>query len=390
MSKFSLVFSFVLCSLMAQAQVFVPVFTSGTDGYKSYRIPAIVGLKDGTLLAFSEGRVDNSADFGNIDIVLKRSTDKGKTWSALSVVADAGSLQAGNPAPVVDMTDPMYPQGRIFLFYNTGNQPEGQILRGKGVKRCWYKTSIDGGKTWLAPVDITAQVHLAYQPSIDSLLNRSADWRYYAMTPGHAMQMSKGKFRGRIFVASNHSYGAPQKRAAHYLAHGFYTDDHGKTFHLGASVNYGGSNESMAVELADGRLMMNSRNQAGDVRARIVSVSSNAGQTWDSTYFDHTLIDPVCQASILSISQTKGKQVLAFCNAADSVQRNNLTLRISKDDGKTWPISVPVYKGSGAKNFDYAAYSDLVQLSAKTIGVLFEKDDYAQIVFCNINWKKRK
>ena len=92
------------------------VFVSGTEGHKSYRIPAIISLPNGELLAFAEGRVHGAGDFGDINIVLKRSTDKGKTWSALQYVAEFDTLQCGNPAPVVDITDPLYPQGRIFLF----------------------------------------------------------------------------------------------------------------------------------------------------------------------------------------------------------------------------------------------------------------------------------
>jgi sialidase-1 len=108
----------------------VPVFVSGTEGHKSYRIPAIISLKSGDLLAFAEGRVHGAGDFGDINIVLKRSSDGGKTWGALQFVAEYDSLQAGNPAPVLDMSDPAYPQGRIFLFYNTGNNHEGEVRKG--------------------------------------------------------------------------------------------------------------------------------------------------------------------------------------------------------------------------------------------------------------------
>ncbi|MCA6456564.1 MAG: exo-alpha-sialidase, partial [Chitinophagaceae bacterium] len=117
-------FLFILCSLAfagsLRAQA-VPVFVSGTEGYRIFRIPAIIRLPDGDLLAFAEGRVTGGADFGDIDIVLKRSRDKGRTWSTLQKVTDNDTLQSGNPAPVVDLTDPRYPKGRIFLFYNTGN-----------------------------------------------------------------------------------------------------------------------------------------------------------------------------------------------------------------------------------------------------------------------------
>lgn len=367
----------------------VSVFISGTDGYKCFRIPTIIRLPNEKLLAFCEGRVMGQADYGNIDIVMKSSSNGGKTWSPLQVVAENGDLQAGNPAPVVDMTDPDYPQGRIFLFYNTGNNNEGEILKGNGIKYCRYKTSIDMGATWSIPVDITEQVHRLKRPTVDAKFNFAEDWRGYANTPGHAMQFQSGKYKGRIFVAANHSFGNPQKGSGHYVAHGYYTDDHGKTFKLGNNLNLPGSNESIATELSNDRLMMNSRNQKGDVRARIVSISSDGGATWDTTYFDHTLIDPVCQGTILNIGKKKGKNILAFCNAASISKRDNLTVRISFDEGKTWAKNFSIYKSQAETNerFDFAAYSDLVKLNKRNIGVLFEKDNYSKIVFTKVKWK---
>ena len=368
----------------------IPVFISGTEGHKSYRIPAIISLPNGELLAFAEGRVHGAGDFGDINIVMKRSIDKGQTWGALQYIAEFDTLQCGNPAPVVDVTDPLYPQGRIFLFYNTGNNHEGEVRKGKGYKQVWYKTSTDGGQTWSNPTDITLQVHHPNYPQANAAYNFKEDWRTYANTPGHAMQFQTGEYRGRIYVAANHSAGGPQKQAMDYDAHGFYTDDHGKTFHLGASLNIPGSNESTAAELSDGRLLFNSRNQKGDIRARIIGISSNGGETWDTTYFDRTLPDPVCQASILTIGKKKGKNILAFCNAADEKLRDNLTLRISFDDGKTWKKNFLLDKNPTSyenKNKDYAAYSDIVKLNEKTIGVLYEKDNYSQIVFTTVKWK---
>ncbi len=361
----------------------VTVFESGAGGHKSYRIPAIVTVKNGTLLAFAEGRVNNAGDFGDINIVLKRSTDHGKTWSAIQTVVNYDQLQAGNPAPVVDLTDSLYPQGRVFLFYNTGNNHESEVRKGKGLREVWYKTSTDAGATWSEAVNITKQTHKPRQPTANAEYNFKEDWRSYANTPGHAMQFNTGIYKGRIFVAANHSAGEPLKQAEDYKAHGFYTDDHGKTFQLSETVERPGGNEAMATDISSNRLMMNVRNQKGDVRARLIAISKDGGAKWDSVYFDHNLPDPVCQGSILTVSKKKGKSIVAFCNAADTKNRDNLTLRISYDDGFTWKKSFAI-DSTGKR--DNAAYSDIVRISKKKIGVLYEKENYAKIIFTVVKW----
>jgi len=368
-------------------QAAIPVFISGTEGHQIYRIPAIVQAPNGDLLAFAEGRVNGADDFGDINIVMKRSHDLGKTWSSLSTLVDFKNLQAGNPAPVVDLLDPFYPNGRIFLFYNTGNNNESEIRKGNGIREVWYKTSVDEGKTWSEPVNITLQVHKPNQPKVNPAYSFSEDWRHYANTPGHAMQFSCKPYQKRIYIPACHSEGNEKSSNEDYFAHGFYTDDHGKTFHLSATINLAGSNECSAAELSYGGLLLNIRNQKGDVKARIVAISKNGGETWDSIYFDKQLPDPVCEGSILNICKKKGKMILAFCNAADTTERNNLTLRISQDEGVSWPLTYALDKNPSNKEFDYSAYSDLVKTGKHKIGILYEKDDYSRIVFRTIEWK---
>ncbi|WP_121808917.1 sialidase family protein [Mucilaginibacter kameinonensis] len=384
-SIISILISLFVSAVYAQQQE-VTVFKSGADGYKSFRIPAIVKAPNGELLAFAEGRVNGGGDFGNIQIVLKRSTDGGKTWGALQVVASNDTLQTGNAAPVVDYTDPAYPKGRLFLFYNTGNAPENMVRKGKGLREVWYKTSTDNGLSWSAPVNITLQVHKPKQPQVNSAYNFNEDWRSYANTPGHAIQLTAGKYKGRIYIASNHSAGEPQKHYADGRAFGYYTDDHGKTFKLSDEVNLPGANENMAAELSGNKLMMNIRNQLGNVKQRIVAISSNGGQTWDTTYFDAHLPDPVCQGSILNLGKSKGKAIIAVCNDADTLHRDNLTLRVSFDEGKSWKQNYVIAKSPEGYNGDYSAYSDLVAIDQKHIGILYEKDDYKQIVFTRHDW----
>lgn len=373
----------------AFSQESIPVFIAGKDGYTTYRIPAIIKAPNNDLLAFCEGRVASSNDFGNVDIVMKRSTDQGKTWSTLNIIVDNDALQAGNSAPLVDLMDPAFPDGKIYLFYNTGNNHEGEVRKGNGLREVWYKTSTNNGFTWTDPINITLETHRPKYPSANAAYNFTEDWRSYANTPGHALQIHAGKYKGRLFIAANHSQGPPKNKFEEYQAHAYYSDDHGKTFHISESLVIPGSNEATATALSNGKLILNARNQQGDKRKRIMAVSKNGGIHWDTTYFDENLPDPVNQGSLLNIGMYKNKEMIAFINAADTKNRNNLTLRISADEGKTWFKNILVDATSDEKKMaDFTAYSDIVLLKKNKIGILYEKNNYSTIEFKSIHWTK--
>lgn len=385
MKKILIAFVFFGGFFRSEAQE-ITVFKSGTEGYSSYRIPAIVKDKSGRLLAFSEGRVDHAGDYGNVDIVYKISSDNGRTWGPLKVAADYDKLQAGNAAPVVDLLDKRYPKGRIFLFYNTGNNHEGEVRKGKGLREAWYITSTDGALTWSEPVNITTQVHRPQQTVINPAYNFKEDWRAYANTPGHAIQLESGMYKGRLYIPANHSEGVPQQAGKDYFAHAYYSDDHGDTFKLADKIRLEGGNETMAAQISDSELYMNTRNQQGNVKARIVSYSKDGGVTWDSTFYDQSLPDPVNQGSTLS--WRKGKRfVLAVCNAADPKERNKLTLKLSNNKGKNWYFEKQIAVAPAGYKGDYSAYSDLVKLNKNTLGVIYEKDNYKSIVFVPVSTK---
>jgi sialidase-1 len=297
-----LLFLFLIYQASGQETV---VFKGGNEGHAIYRIPAMISLPNGELLAFAEGRVNGTDDFGDINLVMKRSTDKGKSWSPLQMLVDYDSLQAGNPAPVVDLHDPAHPQGVVYLFFNTGNNHEYEVRMNQGVREVWMMKSFDLGKTWETPVNITLQTHRPNNPQFNPDYDFKEDWRHYANTPGHAFQFQEGKFKGRIFVAANHSVGPPKDNFEEYQAHGFFTDDHGESFHLSASISFAGSNESIAAELTDNRMIMSIRNQKGDIRSRILAFSSDGGSTWDEAYFEK-IPARSCMPGLHSVPWKKG------------------------------------------------------------------------------------
>lgn len=378
---------FILLYFSVRAQEKIPVFTSGQEEHATYRIPAIISVPNGDLLAFAEGRVKGSADFGDINLVLKRSRDRGKSWSPLQTLVDYDSLQAGNPAPVVDLLDPAHPQGVVYLFYNTGNNHEYEVRLNQGIREIWVIKSYDLGATWTAPENITTQVHRPNHPAANPAYTHTADWRHYANTPGHAIQISEGRYKGRLYVAANHSVGDPQERFREYRAHGFYSDDHGKSYQLSESLTFPGSNESTAAPLSQDRLLMSVRNQEGTVRQRILAYSSDGGATWEEEYFEPQLPDPVCQGSLLALGTENGKTLLAHSNASDPKDRNHLKVKISMDEGRTWEGTIPIDSTSDSTKNSWTAYSDLVLLDRDTLGILYERDNYREIVFSAFSWR---
>ena len=384
MKKTWFIFLLFINNVFAQESM---VFQSKEGGYDFFRIPAIVQTSTDHLIAFAEGRVNGSGDFGNVDIVYKISKNGGKTWEALHTLIDNKILQAGNAAPVMDWMDPAYPKGVLYLFYNTGNNHEYEVRKGNGLREVWFVKSFDHGNSWTSPVNITTQVHRPLQPQTNPAYQFKEDWRSYANTPGHGLQIQTGKYKGRIYIPANHSSGDPQNAFHDYKAHAYYTDDHGKTFHLSSTIEIPSSNESTAAELSNGNLLVNSRNQSGNPKRRIIALSSNGGETWDTTYISSTLLDPVCQASLLNI-HFKNRHHLLFSNAFAVQHRDSLSIHHSNDDGKTWSNKKMIEIAAPGFNGDWAAYSDLVLINKRRIGILYERNNYKEIVFMSFDLRE--
>lgn len=333
------------------------VYRAGQDGYHTYRIPALIVSPKGALLAFCEGRKTSKQDHGDVDLVLKRSTDGGKTWSQQQLIHEEGGeekITIGNPCPVVD-----HESGTIWLPLTRDND------------RVLILTSTDDGVTWSKPRDITSSV-------------KKENWTWYATGPGNGIQLTQGKHRGRLVIPCDHRVKEEKDRNLSTRSHVIYSDDHGQTWQIGGLLT-AGTNECAVVELDGGDLLINMRSYRGK-QCRATSRSSDGGLTWTEVVDDPNLVEPICQASLIAFDslRTKPAQWLAFCNPADPKARRNLTLRLSQDGGKTWPISKVLAEGS-------SIYSSLAEIPVRwgsedpdEICVLYERDDYKEIVFVRL------
>lgn len=369
--KKSFIVSFVvmaLTSLTATGQIFqTAVFSKFENGFDTYRIPAIVQTKQGTLLAFAEARKNSGSDTGDIDLVLKRSEDGGKTWSRIITVWDDDENVCGNPSPVVDRET-----GRIILVstWNLGTDHERDIHNrtSESTRKVFVMHSDDDGLSWSDAREITADV-------------KKPEWTWYATGPCHAIQLRSG----RIIVPCNHGNFIDGK-ASGTTSHVIYSDDKGETWHIGAEATVG--NESTVVELDNGDIMLNMRGFRKDRKstgyARECCISHDGGLTFDKPFYVKGLIEPVCNASIINYSPDGAKTgKILFSNPENISKRKNMTVRMSRDDGKSWERICTLTEGP-------AAYSDLCVLSDGDVAALYETGEntsYDRITFARISKK---
>jgi sialidase-1 len=328
------------------------VFAAGKDGYHSYRIPSLLVTSKGAVLAFAEGRKAGRGDAGDIDLVLRRSTDGGATWGLLQVVWDDADHTCGNPCPVVDAKTGAI---HLLLTHNLGQDHESKIVSatGVGTRTVWTSRSDDDGATWSKPAEITKQV-------------KRPEWTWFATGPGVGLQMKSG----RLIVPCDAKDVGGKKGYAFVIA----SDDGGATWAAGDVVG-DAWNECQAAELSDGALALNMRNHGSKNRRRGVAISRDGGKTWGAATSDETLVEPVCQASLLRASWEPNR--LLFSNPADEKARVRMTVRMSLDDGRSWPASLTLHEGP-------SAYSCLAVLPAGGAACLFEageKQAYERIVF---------
>jgi sialidase-1 len=324
-----------------------PLFTSGENGYGRYRIPSLYVTPKETLLALCEGRVRAGGAAGDIDLVLRRSTDGGRTWSPLTVVVDDGPNTIQAPCPVADRST-----GVIWLPFsrNLGDDDEAAIVAGtsRGRAQVWLTHSRDDGLTWAEPIDISAQ---ATRP----------DWTWYNVGPGFGLQLASG----RLLVPAYHAVAGEQV----YRVHMLYSDDHGRTWQLGDDLR-DHTTEAQVARRADGELVVNARNvyppDRSVLRNRVVARSVDDGRTWTDVTTDSALTESSCQASLLNYTAAAERSRWLFTNPPGPGRRG-LTLRLSYDEGRTWPLAKLIEPGT-------SEYSCLARLPDGSIGLMYERD----------------
>lgn len=331
----------------------VDVFTSGQDGYAMYRIPAIEVAPDGSLLAFAEARKYNGGDPGmennEIDLVMKRSTDGGKTWSPMQLIEHAGERwSAANPATVVDRKTK-----RVWVLYlrNKPNRDTDTSRPGTDDTQTLARWSDDNGQTWSKPADLTEACRDMADPK----------WTCSVIGPGGAIQTRKGRL---LFAAW---------KAKPYVPFAVYSDDHGRTWHRGEPVpGAQGGNECQVVELADGTILMDIRQNAGT--HRWLSTSTDGGKTWSDPRPGETVTAVACAIERASLKRGKAGRDCIVWTGPKGPARKALVARLSFDEAQTFADERPITD-------ELAAYSDLAQLKGGGIGVLWERANYRYITY---------
>lgn len=318
-------------------------FISGEGGYSCYRTPGLAVSSQGTVLAFCGGRVDNCKDEGNIDVLLRRSSDGGQSWGPLQVIANDELNPCKIPLPVV------LPGGRILLLWLWNASVKREADRGRREVR--ITVSDDDGRSWAPSRDITAQARLP-------------GWKpWYGIGPGHGIVKQLEPAAGRIVVPARH--GLKGRGSASHL---LLSDDGGTSWRVGAVAGFSPSSECTVAELGDGSLMLNSRSNGGQ---RIVSISRDGGLTMASSGPDPQLIEPFngCQASLLTYRFGPNQQAtLLFSNPVDPSHRTNGRIRLSANNGRSWSRGFGYGEGPGS----FSGYSDLARFANGDVALLVE------------------
>lgn len=348
----------------------IDLFEAGQGGYALYRIPGIVVTAKGTALAYCEARKSDRGDWGPIDILMRRSEDGGRTWAPRQTVVHVEGEEPVNPVAAAQKLD--------TPGDNTANNPVAIADMETGAvhflycleyMRCFYMRSDDEGATWSPPVEITAAFE-KFRPGYD--------WKVIATGPAHGIQLQRGARKGRLVVPIWMSLGTGGHAHRPSVTATIYSDDGGKSWHRGDiaipdAPPFRYPNETVAVELSDGRVMLNARSES-DAHRRIVTTSPDGATGWSAPRFDDALLEPICMGSIVraddrhivfanphNLSRKDGKEA-----PGKSRDRIDVSVKLSRDDGATWPMNRLLEEG-------FSGYSDLAAMKDGTVLCFYER-----------------
>jgi sialidase-1 len=354
----------------------IDLFEAGRDGYALYRIPGIVVTKPGTVLAYCEARRNAAGDWGPIDVLLRRSTDGGRTWEPRTTLVKVEGDLPVNPVAAAQKLDKPGD--------NTVNNPVAIVDPQSGAvhllycleyMRCFHLRSDDDGRTWTAAVEIT--------PTFDRF-RPEYDWKVLATGPGHGLRLSRGPHAGRFVVPVWLSLGTGGHAHRPSVTATIFSDDRGRTWQRGEIaikdvrpvVN---PNETVAVETSEGGVLLNARSESPAHR-RLTTASRDGATGWSAARFDDALLEPICMAGLVRVRHAEGDRpgLIAFsnphnlerrggpANPGQSRDRRNVSVKLSEDDGQTWPAGRVLEEG-------FSGYSDLAALSDGTILCFYER-----------------
>jgi len=340
------------------------LFTTGDGGFKVFHIPGVAVTAQGTVLAWCEAR-KKGGDWDQIEILLRRSTDEGKTWSDAKSIANVPGPKTKNPFSLrvkgVDPNDVTYNNPVLI----PGRDGTVHMVFCLEYMRCFYQRSTDDGVTWSTPVEITGAFEAFHS---------SYPWKVLATGPDHGIQLNTGRLVVPVWLSTGTGGNAHRPSVTGTI----YSDDAGTTWHAGevavpCTEEWINPNETVAIELADGRVMLNSRSESKAHR-RLVTISPDGATHWSTPKFDDALVEPICMASIVrySLAADGGKNRILFCNpdnltradgkeeAGKNRDRKNVSVKLSYDEGQTWPVTRSVEPGP-------SMYSDIAVTKSGTI-----------------------
>ncbi len=338
------------------------LFLAGENGYAVYRIPGVVVTGWGTVLAYCEARKSDRGDWNAIDIVMRRSTDGGRSFDAARRIAAVPGPHRKNPVALaqslgaaddVTYNNPvMIPDARrpgvVHMVFNLE------------YMRAFYQRSDDDGMTWSKPVEITSAFD-AFRPEYD--------WRVLATGPGHGIQLRSGRLVIPVWLSTGTGGHAHRPSVVSTI----YSDAGGDTWKRGeiaipSTDEWVNPSETALVQLRDGRVMLNARSEAS-VRRRLVAVSADGARQWSRPTFDDDLPEPVCFGSVVRHPRAG----ILFVNPDNAVDRTrrNVTVRLSRDEGKTWAVKRAVEPGG-------SGYADIATAKDGTVLTLYERNTEAE------------